>query len=347
MDGSGRVAAEMPGGAAARGGTLGGSAARPPMARMLLIHAKIAAGGYPNCSSLARTLEVSAKTVQRDVDFMRDQLGLPLEYDRTRHGFHYTEAVSSFPMVQVSHGELVALLIAQKAVEQYRGTPFEGPLRSAFAKLAAGVDGESGISLHELTEAISFRPQGLAADELDCFQVLASAVVARHEVEFSYHPLQGEVTTRCVQPYHLGCLANQWYVIGRDMRREALRTFALSRMDSVRQTGGTFERPENFSVAEMFSGSFSAFEAGKIERVVLRLDAFGARLARERRWHDSQRLKLLPDGGAELSLLVSPAPDLENWILGWGRHAEVLRPKSLRQRIASAVKMMVTCYEGD
>ncbi len=321
-----------------------GRASRPPLARMLAIHGLLQEGRFPNCARLARTMEVATKTIQRDIDFMRDQLGLPIAYDRVAHGFHYTESVTSFPTVQVSHGELVALLIAQKAVEQYRGTAFEKPLRSAFSKLAAGLEGETGIALHELTEAISFRPQGLATAELDGFQTLASATLASHEVTFAYRPLQGPASPRRVRPYHLGCLANQWYLIGHDTGRNAIRTFALARVTDATDTGREFVKPDDFSVADMFAGSFSAFQTGKVERVVVELDDFANRLAAERKWHPSQRLTPHPNGGATLTLDVSIAPDLENWILSWGEHAEVLKPSTLRQKIASITRTMAERY---
>jgi proteasome accessory factor B len=324
-----------------------GRSSRPPLARMLAIHQQLLEGRLPNCSKLARELEVATKTIHRDIEFMRDQLGLPVAYERASHGYYYTESVSNFPTVQVSHGELVALLIAQKAVEQYRGTAFEKPLHSAFAKLASGLQGESGIALHELTEAISFRPQGLAVTELDAFQTLAEATLKHREVRFAYQTLKkGNAEPRQVRPYHLGCLANQWYLIGYDCDREAVRTFALARLQDVSETGATFSRPRDFSVAEMFSGSFSAFQTGKVERVVLRLEAFAARLASERKWHPSQELRPNADGTVELRMEVSIAPDLENWILSCGEHAEVLKPKSLREKMASITKAMAKKYKA-
>jgi proteasome accessory factor B len=313
---------------------------------MLGIHNLLRDGTFPNCQRLARSMSVAPKTIQRDVDFMRDQLGLPIAYDRVAHGFHYTEAVTSFPTVQVSHGELVALLIAQKAVEQYRGTAFEKPLASAFSKLAAGLEGESGIALHELTDAISFRPQGVAVTELDAFQTLAESVLHRRAVTFDYTGLAGPSTTRRhVRPYHLGCLANQWYLIGHDVVRDALRTFAIARLRHVATTGDSFARPADFSVSEMFAGSFSAFQTAEIQKITVRLDAFATRLAAERQWHASQKIHHRRDGTADLTIDVSPAPDLENWILSWGEHAEVLRPATLRRRIAAAAKAMAHRYE--
>jgi predicted DNA-binding transcriptional regulator YafY len=108
------------------------------MARMEIIFKAIKSQRRPNCSSLAEKLEVSAKTVQRDIDYMRYQLKLPIEYDKEQHGFYFTEHVTHFPSVHITESELVALLVARKAVEQYANTPFQKPLTEAFQKLTAG-----------------------------------------------------------------------------------------------------------------------------------------------------------------------------------------------------------------
>ena len=64
---------------------------------MMQLHAQLQARKFPNCRKLAHELEVSAKTIQRDIEFMRYQLGLPIEYDQLHFGFVYTEPVTSFP----------------------------------------------------------------------------------------------------------------------------------------------------------------------------------------------------------------------------------------------------------
>ncbi len=94
---------------------------RPPLERMMKLHNHLNARRFPNCRKLAEELEVSTKTIQRDIDFMRDRLGLPIGYDQLQFGFYYTEPVTNFPSIEVSEGEVVALFVAQKALEQYRG----------------------------------------------------------------------------------------------------------------------------------------------------------------------------------------------------------------------------------
>lgn len=318
---------------------------RPPVVRMVRIHELLTAGKYPNCSKLAREFEVSGKTIQRDVEFMRDQLALPIEYDGAKHGFFYAHAVAQFPMITVSEGELVALLVAQKAVEQYRGTSFEKPLHAAFEKLVASLGNEASVSLHELSEAVSFRSAGVPRSQIEVFELLADAVMTSRTVEFDYLSLRAKTSERRrVDPYHLACISNQWYLIANDQARDSLRTFALTRVEKAKNLGLTFERPADFSAAKMLSGSFAAFEAGKTETIRIRFDDFAARLVAERQWHKSQKLRDLPGGGAELTMQVGLAPDLEVWILGWGGHAEVLEPAALREKIAAAASEMAGRY---
>ena len=81
---------------------------RPPLERMMRIHTAIASGKHPNASFLSREFEVSTKTIQRDIDFMRDRMGLPIDYSAQRYGFYYTEPVDSFPTLQITEGALRA-----------------------------------------------------------------------------------------------------------------------------------------------------------------------------------------------------------------------------------------------
>ena len=115
------------------------SLSRPPLERMLRIHEELRRDALVNCTKLVKQLEVCRKTVVRDIAFMRDRLDLPIEYDPRIQAYRYTQPVNAFPTVNVTEGELLALLVARRALEQYRGTPFHRQLEIAFEKLAGGL----------------------------------------------------------------------------------------------------------------------------------------------------------------------------------------------------------------
>lgn len=328
---------------------------------MLRIHAQLQTttdegrnGHAPtvNCSVLARELEVNPKTVQRDIDFMRDQLGLPIGYDAARRGFHYTRRAVQFPTVRISEGELVALAVARQALTQYRGTPFEAPLSAAFTKLTAGLDKEIHFAWRgELDESISFRAsagRGVIAD-LRAFETASQAVLDSEELEFGYQKLGAPAAEpRRVRPLHLACVDNGWYLFAQDLGRAEtpVRTYALTRMRDLHATGVRFERPANgFSLEAHLANSFGVFApSGPPARVRLRFDAFAGRLISERVWHASQRLTPGADGSVGLELQVALSPEVESWVLGWGEHVEVLAPAALRRRVAEVATQVARTH---
>jgi len=319
---------------------------RPPLARMLRIHEQLKDAQFPNCSQLSMELEVATKTVQRDIDFMRDRMDLPIEFDFRRNGFHYTSPVDNFPTVQITEQELLALFIAEKALAQYKGTPFEKPLHAAFEKLTEGLDDTISFRCDDMNSAISFRSIGTTVADLEMFETVSKAALESRELEFQYHKLAGKShEPRRVQPYHVGCIENQWYLIGFDMDRQQLRTFALSRMKEATVTGKKFVRPADFSVSKHLGDSFVVFkDDGKPQEIRIRFDSFASRLVRERKWHASQKIKELANGEIELTLKLGNLTVVQRWNLSWGEHAQVIAPAKLQQSVHDAAAIIVSRY---
>lgn len=312
---------------------------------MMRIHAQLKAGEYPNCRKIADEIEVSAKTIQRDIDFMRDRLALPIQYDPLRFGFYYTQEVTSFPSIEVSEGEIAALFVAQKALAQYKGTPFERPLRSAFRKIADSLKDRVSFSWSDLEDAISFHSAGASVADLALFETVSQGVMKSVELELEYRKLNSKgYEARRVRPFHIASLENQWYLFAEDLERKDLRTFALPRMRNVCLTDTKFRRPANFSISKVLRGSFGVFEGGKKHRIRLKFDAFAARLVSERSWHESQRMVEAKDGSAILEMELGGLEEIERWILSWGSHVRVLAPPQLRKRIGEQATAIAEMY---
>jgi predicted DNA-binding transcriptional regulator YafY len=319
---------------------------RPPLERMMRLHAALKARRFPNCQKIGAELEVSAKTIQRDIDFMRYRLGLPIDYDPQEFGFYYTEPVTAFPNIEVSEGEIAALLVAQKALAQYKGTPFEQPLQSAFRKLTDGLKDRFSFSWTDLEDAISFRSAGTSVADIELFEIVSKGVLRCVELEFEYRKLSSsEYEPRRVRPYHLGCLEQQWYLFAVDLERRQLRTFALPRMQKGRLTTKDFRRPADFSIAQVLSGSFGVHSAGKKQRIRIQFDPFAARLVAERKWHESQRVREKADGSIILELELGGLEEIQRWILSWGAHVEVLEPARLRETIRETATSIAKLYQ--
>ena len=314
---------------------------RPPLARMLRIHEELQAQRLPNASTLSKLLETSTKTISRDIQFMRDQLGLPVEWDARTNGYHYSSHVEAFPTVQVSEGELVALLVAQKALEPYRDTPFQEPLESALHKLSEGLKDKVFLSLDGLNTAVSFKYTGISNAGLETFQIVTRAIAQQQELHFQYKNLGASAARkRRTQPIHLCCVENQWYLVCHDLDRAALRTFALVRMHSLMLPGKHFKRPPDFDIQQHLKDAFGVFVGSK-HRVCVEFDAWAAQLIREKSWHPAQQIRDLDDGRIEFRIELADLYEIERWILSWGSHAGVHAPTELKDRIRTHAELML------
>src|SRR6266436_5368795 len=88
---------------------------QPQLTRLHALVQRIQRGDYPSQKVLAAEWEKTPRTMQRDLDFIRDVWGMPLEYDEHKYGYYFTEPIGKFPMVPISEGELVSVFVAQKA----------------------------------------------------------------------------------------------------------------------------------------------------------------------------------------------------------------------------------------
>jgi len=309
---------------------------------MLRIHQALQRGNLPTAPALAAEIEVATKTVHRDIEFMRDRLGLPVAYDRVRAGFYYTEEVSGFPSVQITEGELFALLVAEKALQQYRGTHFEKPLLSAIKKMERSLPDTISLNLANLEQTISFRTRAEPILNLAVFDRLAKAAAHRQQIELEYRkPGQGQPETRLVDPYHLANINGEWYLFAYDHARKDIRTFAPTRIQSVKPTGKTFAPAERFSLEKRLRDSFGVHSGEGQFDVVIRFGPRAADYIREKKWHESQKLRELKGGGVELSLKLSSLVEIERWVLGWGGDATVVKPKELQEAIQKAARRIL------
>jgi predicted DNA-binding transcriptional regulator YafY len=316
---------------------------RPPLSRFQEIFHAIKTGRFPNRTQLARSIEVTTKTIQRDLDYMRYQLNLPIEFDYARGGYYFTKPMTDLPLFQLTESELVSIFVAQKALEAYKGTVFEQPLRAAFQKLQATTKNPNAavsISWEDLDSGISFRHFDAYLPDAKVFSEIAEAIQNEEVVEFGYKKLGAKAyEKRTVEPWHLACVSGQWYLLGFDLNRKARRIFVLARMQTVSATvrGFSNPRPGDVEIQKLFQNSFQIWQSEntRLLQIVLAFSGRAAQLVRERNWHSSQRMQELADGNLELKLTLNSLEEIVPWVLSWGKECKVVSPVSLQKKVNS------------
>jgi predicted DNA-binding transcriptional regulator YafY len=308
------------------------ASARRLQVRLLAVFEALKQHAHPNANTLATALEVSPRTIKRDIELLRTHHDIGIDYNPVDHRYSLTNPSQAFPGARFTESELLALFVARQALAAHQGSALEQILNDGFRRLVRRLDEEQTYTLGDLAGLLSFRipaPEDLGAE---LFRSLTQSLRARLEVTFQYQGLSDSAPLpRRVRPYHMGYLDQKWYLIAWDNHRRGMRTFALSRMHHVTVTDKTFKRPTHFNLAEYLRGSFGIHSGkpGAETQVEIRFDAWATRLIRERRWHASQEIRA--DGtGCILSLRLSGLEEIRRWILSWGEHATVLQPIELR-----------------
>ncbi len=315
---------------------------RPPLERMLRIHDALSEQRYPNSSTLAASLEVNPKTILRDLEFMRDRMNLPIEWDAKNRGFHYTESVEAFPTMKITEGELVALLVAEKALHQYRGTPYEDRLVAALRKLEQALPETVSLNLADLNHTISFRTTAEPVVNLPIMEKLFRAAQEREQLRLSYKkPGAKQPEDRVVDPYHVANVNGDWYLFAFDYTRNAIRTFAPVRILSAKSTGKTFARPARFQLDQQLRDSFGIHSREGEFDVVIQIEESISDYIREKRWHPSQELRELAGGRLELQMRLGSLQEVQRWVLGWGGGARVVGPPELLASVREAAARLV------
>jgi predicted DNA-binding transcriptional regulator YafY len=313
------------------------SAKRPLLRRLFLYDRELRAENYPTADRLSELAEVDAKTVRRDLTYLRDHYGAPVEFVRARNGWHYAEPTYRLPALLVTEGELLAIFLAGQVLRQHEGTPYEENLKRAIRKLAELLPDEVSLQWDALEQAHSFRNSVSTLQDIETFRRLADAVLHKRQLRITYWTASRDsVTERVIDPWHLTCLDGEWYVIAFCKLRNDRRMFSPARIRALVETGKTFTVPDEFRIGDFFDGTFRVIrdDGQPLQRVRLRFAPSAAKYIREKIWHASQKLHVEPDGSAVLELSLRSLLEVRRWIMSWGSECEVLEPPALRIDIA-------------
>ena len=316
---------------------------RPPLERMLRIHQAIQAG---HLSQRARAGRASWRSAPSPFTATWSSCAtgceLPIEFDRSRLGYYYTEEVSAFPTLQITEGELVR-------AGRRRESPPAIP-RHQLREAAPQRPPENGAvaARHHLAQ-----PRRRRADHLLPHPRRADpgpGDLRRPGQSHRRAPATGADLSqarparpeqRVVDPYHLANINGEWFLFAFDHLRKDIRTFVPARIKAVKPTGKTFERRRSFPSRSGCATASASSPARANSEVVIRFNARVADYIREKKWHESQQLRELKGGGVELRLKLSSLAEVERWVLSWGGNAVVVRPAELARRVREAAKRIL------
>ena len=314
--------------------------------RFLWFDQRVRAKKYPNATRLAEQFEMSVKTAQRDIEFMRDRLSCPLVYDQGEKGYYYADATFSLPSFYISSEELSALLITRNVLQGIRAPSIGNELSLLTGKITAILK-RHVVDEEIINDAVSIQLVAYVPPPEEVFRNVLDGCLRRKRLAFSYcSPASGQRTVREVDPYHLFNYMGTWHLVGYCHLRKGLRDFNLVRIKDITVLQETFTLRDNFSVQRYFNSAFGLYKGKERREVTLRFTPEKAKWVQDQVWHKDQKKTVLNDGSLELTFPVADFSEITMEILKHGSGVKVIRPESLRSRIQREAEEIVRLYNG-
>lgn len=301
---------------------------------------------------LCEALEVSRATVCRDLDYLRDRLGVPVVWD-VAHRAYRLEGLEGqvdgheLPGVWFSEREIHALLTIIELMSQLEPEGLLSPRIAPFRERLEQLLEQGTGSASEALKRIRIIPMGQRQISSDHFQLIAHGLLKRRRLHIAYYGRQADVIVpRDISLQRLVYYRDNWYLDAYCHLRDGLRSFSI---DAIRMAtlleDGAIEMDES-AVSHFFESSYGIFNGPSRQVARLKFTPFRARWVARERWHPEQVSTLMPDGSYVLDVPYGQDWELIQDILKQGADVEVLAPDGLRVKVADAIKSMASVYKG-
>lgn len=294
---------------------------------------------------IARRLEVSVRTVQRDIAYLQ---GEPFYAPLVRNGQRWqVPAGYKLPPIAFDLQEATALLLGARLMARYadKANPYAV---SAYQKLAAVLPEDTKLGLMGVAEELEALPldDAYAAVLAD----LVRAWAERRQILVTYTATSPAATyERRLWPLFLepNPIGRTCYLVAWDPKAGGARNYRVERISRVELLDERFSTPLGFSLERHLAHAWTIWNSeGRPVRVELEFDAAVADRVQESRWHHSQEVERRADGSLNVRFLIADTREIRPWVLGWGAACRVVAPERLRTEIVEELDAMRRRYGG-
>ncbi len=303
--------------------------------------------GGMTATELATELEVSVRTILRDVDALAEA-GVPIYTDRGPHGGIRLVDGYRTRLTGMTPDEAEAIFLSGlpgPAAELGLGTV----VAAARLKVLAALPPELRARASRLVERFHLDASGWfhAQEAVPCLATLSDAVWENRIVTIEYERGDRSVERR-IAPLGLVLKAGVWYCMASSDGQ--VRTYRVSRVARATASDERFERPQGFDLASRWAESSAAYERdAPVQTVVVRIrpdrtwrltDVVGERVMNDAEHLDASDA----DGWLHLRLRISWPDEVPSLLLGVGPALEVLEPADVRERVAAVARAVADRY---
>jgi len=307
--------------------------------------------------SLARALNCSEKTIQRDLETLGEYFpGVQVDYDErlktfflAQDGVTGDEFKKNDIKIRLQNHDLFVLLMSSHILSHYQDSPAFVQMNEALKRIASQLPANTAVLTHEsLSRSLTTLSKPLRPVDPAIFDAVKLGIESRAELEIAYRSPEGKVSQRRIHPLYLDNMDGDLYTIAWCLLRKQVRIFALSRISSATKTGNAFTPDAHPVIQHYLENRFGIFmDSSRREYTIrLRFTPDQAPYVRERTWHPKQKLVMRASGEADLSFPATHLFEVVRWVLSWGPGVKVLAPPALVNAVQEQIKATLAQYEG-
>lgn len=295
---------------------------------------------------LQDTLAVSRSTLCRDLDYLRDRLGVPIAWHPKLQSYRLDgQDKQELPGIWFSEREIHALLSMMALIDQLEPAgllaPRIAPLKERLNKLLE----EGTGSAREAVKRIRIIPMAQRPVAAELFQTLVDALIHRKRLSIQHLGRRtGQTTERDVSPQRLIYYRDNWYLDAFCHLRDDLRSFALDAIETAQPSDKPAVSVDEQTLKAYFEDSYGIFNGKPNKVAILKFSPFRAQWVAREIWHPQQTGQLLSDGSYQLEIPYRMDAELIQEILKEGAEVEVLAPLDLRQKVAHLIDLAQKRY---
>jgi predicted DNA-binding transcriptional regulator YafY len=312
-----------------------------PIMRVLTVLEILQARERVSGTELAERLEVSLRTVQRYITRLQD-LCIPVESARGVGGFYQLKPGFRLPPLMFTDEEAFALTLGLRALRHVGLSAFAPATEGAAAKLGRVLPEPLRDSVGTVEEVVALEPvPWVISTPAESLMTVSTAIRSRRRLAFSYRSYDRTCTRRELEPYGVVHMDGRWYLVGRCLLRQALRTFRLDRVEHLEFRDGAFERPANFDIKAYLRQTMPFVQSVFKIEVWLELPPEEARC--QFAFH---RVTVQEEnGGITLRCGRENLPRFAAMLLSLGCRIEVREPPELRETFAALARRATQAAE--
>jgi predicted DNA-binding transcriptional regulator YafY len=288
-----------------------------------------------SAATLISELEISPATFKRDLAKLRDQLHIPIVYDRDAGGYRLDLATtdSELPGLWFSQDEILALVTIQQMLAQLEPGLLGAKLKPLQDRLTELME-KHGLSSKDIAKRIRIVHAGKRRVKAKEFEAVAAATVARKRLKISHYNRQtGKTVEREVSPQRLVHYRDNWYLDAWCHLRDDLRNFSIDAIAKLEVLDAGAKEVSARSIDEALGAGYGIFGGTPSAWAVLKFTKERARWVERETWHPLQESRTQEDGSYVLSVPYSDDREILGDIMRFGADVEVMEPKELRSKV--------------